>query len=345
MLSSDEKFMFRCLQLAKKGLGHVAPNPMVGSVIVHKGIIIGEGYHQQFGKAHAEVNAINSVLQKSLLASSVLYVNLEPCAHFGKTPPCTHLIKEKKIPKVVIGCLDSFREVAGKGKQYLMDSGIDVIMGCLEDESRALNCRFFTFNEKKRPYIILKWAQTSDGYIAPSQLEKAWITNESSVRIVHKWRTEEQAVMVGTHTAQIDNPQLTAREWEGANPMRIVLDRTLKLPPQLKLFDSLAATLVFNEVRDEKRKNIEFIKVNFNKHLLFDVLDNLYRKNIQSLIVEGGKELLNSFIEMKLWDEARVFTGEKEFGNGLKAPVLDSGASEKEIINGDVLKVFHNNAR
>ncbi|MBW6484365.1 MAG: bifunctional diaminohydroxyphosphoribosylaminopyrimidine deaminase/5-amino-6-(5-phosphoribosylamino)uracil reductase RibD [Vicingaceae bacterium] len=366
-MNSDIKYMFRCLELAKNGLGNVAPNPMVGCVVVYENKIIGEGYHQQFGEAHAEVNAINAVKNKELLSQSTLYVNLEPCAHFGKTPPCADLIIKNNIKKVVIGCLDTYSEVAGKGIERLKNAGVEVVVGVLERESLELNKRFFTFHNKKRPYIILKWAETKDGFIdvlrhceERSNLQKKqtdcfvllhstrndvnnWITSPLSKKLVHKWRSEEVAIMVGTNTALNDNPQLNVREWTGKNPIRIVLDLKLRLPKGLHLFDKTISTLVFNYKDDKTEKNLEYIKLDASKNLISQCLEKLYDRNIQSVIIEGGTMLLQSFITENVWDEARVFIGNKYFEKGLKAPNMKLRPSFTEKISDDVLLIFENN--
>ncbi len=343
----DEKYMQRCLELAKLGLGTAAPNPIVGCVIVYKGKIIGEGYHQKCGEAHAEVNAINSVKNPDLLEKSTLYVNLEPCAHHGRTPPCSDLIVKKRIPRVVIGCVDSFAKVSGKGIEKLKKGGCDVNWGILEKKSRELNCSFFTFHENKRPYIILKWAETKDGFIDKKRrsvetVEQNWITNQISKILVHKWRTEESAFMIGRKTAKKDNPQLTVREWYGKNPIRIVLDRKLKLSLDLKLFDNCADTLIFNSVKNEQKHNLNYIKIDFNDDVLNSVLTKLYELEIQSLVVEGGEKLLTSFINANLWDEARIFVGNKYFKDGIKAPLFPFKPIE-EIQLGDTLLYHYRN--
>lgn len=338
--------MLRCLELAKNGLGKVAPNPMVGCVIVYENKIIGEGYHQEYGKAHAEVNAINSVQDKTLLQKSTLYVNLEPCAHFGKTPPCANLIAEHNIPRVVIGCIDSFSEVSGKGIEKLKNAGIEVMVGILERESLGLNKRFFTFHTKKQPYIILKWAETKDGFIdvdrSFDKLRKTntnnWITTPLSKQLVHKWRSEESAIMVGTNTALNDNPKLNVREWVGKNPIRLVIDLQDRLPKDLHVFDKKIPTVVFSSTRERQEKNLTFVKINDLKNLLTEVLNELYKRNIQSVIVEGGAKLLQSFIDQNLWDEARVFIGNKNFVNGLKAPKIKGNLISEEMIDVDKLK-------
>jgi len=332
--------MQRCLELAQKGVGLVSPNPMVGCIIVCEGEVIGEGFHQKYGEAHAEVNAINSVKDKSLLNKSTLYVNLEPCAHFGKTPPCSNLIIEHKIPKVVIGCLDSFSEVARKGIEKMKNKGIKVIVGILEKESRELNNRFFTFHEKNRPYVILKWAESKDGFIAPNnQKEPFWMTSSESKRLVHKWRAEEDAILVGRITAEKDNPSLTARDVTGKNPIRIVIDKNLKLSSNLNLFDSNTKTLIFNTLKTKEIGNNYFIKINVN-NLIKNILQKLYKQNIQSVIIEGGTITLQSFIDAKLWDEARIFTTNKELNDGIKPPNIEGEIIFETEIGVDELSIL-----
>ncbi len=328
--------MQRCLQLAAMGAGKVAPNPVVGAVLVYKDRIIGEGYHQQFGEAHAEVNCINSVADadKELIADSTIYVSLEPCAHFGKTPPCADLIISNKIPNVVIGCRDSFKEVDGKGVEKLKAAGVHVIVGVLEKECVDLNSRFFTFHKHKRPYIILKWAESGDGKIAPlnpeeggtlayAEVNRLLISNEFTNRIVHKWRSEEAAILVGTNTALLDDPSLTTRLWPGNNPLRLVIDKELKLPGHLKLFDGSVKTTVFNYNKQDETENLVFHQLNKADNMLTQILSALYEQHIQSVIVEGGSKLLQSFIDEGLWDEARVIVNEQlTIGNGVAAPAL-----------------------
>jgi diaminohydroxyphosphoribosylaminopyrimidine deaminase / 5-amino-6-(5-phosphoribosylamino)uracil reductase len=341
----NEIFMQRCIELAKTGLGNVAPNPMVGSVIVYESKIIGEGYHQKFGEAHAEVNAINSVKDKSLLKRSTLFVSLEPCSHYGKTPPCSDLIIKHKIPKVVIGCMDTFSEVSGKGIKKLTEAGLDVTIGILEKECRKLNERFFTYHEKKRPYIILKWAQSLDGFIGDelkhgfSQLK---ISSELSHTLVHKWRTEEQAILIGTNTALRDNPQLNVRYWKGKNPLRAVIDKELKLPENLNLFDKSISTIIFNNVKNEITENIEYCKIDFSRNIISQILQELFDKEILSVIVEGGMHLLNSFIHENLWDEARVFFAPMVLSKGIKAPILKGDLKYQSEVAGDKLFIFKN---
>jgi len=320
---SHEIFMQRCLDLALLGMGNVAPNPMVGCVIVYNGRIIGEGYHEKFGQAHAEVNAIRSVQNPVLLSQSTLYVSLEPCAHFGKTPPCSDLIIENCIPHVIIGTIDPFAKVAGKGIERMQKAGIKVEVGILEQECRELNRRFFTFHEKKRPYILLKWAQTLDGFIDTDRTETqhpSWITNALSKRLVHKQRSEESAILIGTNTAQFDNPALTVREWIGNQPIRMVVDRKARLNSDLLIFDRKAPTWVFTEIPGENSENLKFIKLDFGQDILPQLLTELYEREILSIIVEGGNILLGSFLQDNLWDEAFVYTGNQFFGKGVPAP-------------------------
>jgi len=321
--------MQRCLELAAKGRNHVAPNPMVGCVIVRDNKIIGEGYHKQYGEAHAEVNAINSVRDKKLLKEATLYVNLEPCAHFGKTPPCSELIVRMGIPRVFIGCQDSFSEVSGKGIERMRQAKIEVEVGILEKESREINRRFFTYHEQKRPYIILKWAQTLDGYIdvirkPQDPIGVNWITHTNLKLPVHKWRSEESAIMIGGMTALNDNPNLGTREWYGKNPLRILVNQDLDLPADLQIFDNSIPTIVFTQHPKVDKANLKFIYTDFSKDLHQQILDKLYSMEIQSVIIEGGKILLQSFIDANIWDEARVLVGDKSFGKGLSAPKLNA---------------------
>jgi len=327
-----------CVDLALKGLPLAFPNPMVGCVIVHNDSIIGQGYHQQCGSHHAEVNAIASVENKELLEQSTLYVSLEPCAHFGKTPPCADLIVKSKIPRVVLGSLDTFSEVNGKGIQRLKEAGIEVVTRVLEKECRAINKRFFTFHEKKRPYVILKWAQTTDGYIAPlNQKEPLWISSPESKTLVHLWRSQEQAILVGRKTAELDNPLLTTREVKGKNPIRIVLDSELSLNKDLHIFNDDAPTLVVNNKLSSKNH----LKVDFD-NLASSLLNELHSRNIQSIIIEGGAQTLITFIEAKVWDEARVFTSKKTLGKGIQSPLIQSVIKRSEIVGDDKLTHYIN---
>jgi diaminohydroxyphosphoribosylaminopyrimidine deaminase/5-amino-6-(5-phosphoribosylamino)uracil reductase len=288
--------MHRCLHLASLAAGHVAPNPMVGALLVYEGRIIGEGYHRKYGQAHAEVNCIASVKEEDepLIQQSTMYVSLEPCAHFGKTPPCADLIVRKKIPKVVIGCRDPFKEVSGKGIEKLKAAGIAVELGILEKECIELNKRFFTFHTRHRPYIILKWAQTADGKLANADYSRIFISNEFSNRLVHQWRAEEASILVGTNTALIDDPSLTVRLWDGPNPVRLVIDMDLSLSPSLHIFDGSAKTIVFNTIKHEEQDNLLYYQVTHDVNGIQQIVHALYQLNLQSVIVEGGAKLLSS---------------------------------------------------
>lgn len=343
-----EQYMQRCLDLAALGMGSVSPNPMVGSVIVHNDRIIGEGWHKQYGQAHAEVNAVNNVLENfsnaaELLSESTIYVSLEPCAHYGKTPPCADLIIKHLIPKVVVGCRDPFDQVDGKGIEKLRAAGIEVIVGVLEKECRWLNRRFFTRVQKSRPYIILKWAQSADGFFAPEGDQQFWITGEESRRLVHKWRGEEDAILVGKRTAQIDNPRLDTRYYPGRSPKRVVIDRKLELSPDLHLFDQSVETIVFNEVKFDFVGKIKYIALeDFERYVPQYIMYQLYIQDIQSVIIEGGAQTLKGFIDAGLWDEARIFTGDPKIGKGIPAPVLHAAATEQQTIGSDHLKTIYN---
>lgn len=323
-----EKYISRCIAIAKNGLGTTAPNPMVGCVIVHNSKIIGEGFTTPYGGAHAEVNAINSVKDKFLLKEATLYVTLEPCSHYGKTPPCSNLIIEHGIKNVVIGCIDDNEKVAGRGIAKLKEAGCNVTVGVLEDECKEHHKRFFTFHNKKRPYIILKWAETADGFIAPShkkEQQPVWITNQYSRQLVHKWRAEEQAILVGTNTLLEDNPSLTTRDWEGKHPIRIVLDKNETLSKDLKVFDNEAETILIRETSAET------------------ISDLLFEANINSVIIEGGAKTLQLFIKSSLWDEARVFFGNSVFKEGIKAPKLKGKLIDEQQSLDDTLKIYVNN--
>lgn len=352
----DEIYMRRCFELALLGKSKVEPNPMVGCVIVYDGRIIGEGYHREFGGFHAEVNAINSVKDEMLLSKSTLYVNLEPCSHHGKTPPCASLIVQKKISRVVISNLDPFPEVNGSGIEQLKEAGIEVLQGVLEEEGKVLNQRFFTFHKLKRPYIILKWAQTLDGFIdLPRKAEDAnrpvWITNELSRHLVHKWRTEELGIMVGTITAERDNPKLNVRQWTGRNPIRIAIDRTLRLPNDLDLFDGEQPTLLIagNNASSLKRKSnfsgikqLEIIHIDFAKYFEHQLLEELYKRSVQSVIVEGGTKTIQNLVKLNLWDEARVFYADRFFYEGIKAPEFKGNIESLNNLWDSKLAVFMN---
>lgn len=324
MPDRDQIYMRRCIELSLQGEGAVAPNPMVGAVLVYGDRIIGEGYHAEYGAAHAEVNCINSVKEedKKFIGSATIYVSLEPCAHFGKTPPCSDLIIHHKIPKVVIGCRDPFPQVNGKGLEKLRKAGIEVICGVLEKECKQLNKRFFTFVQKQRPYIILKWAQTANGKIGGDTNERMLISNEYSNRLVHQWRSKEAAILVGTNTAVMDNPSLTTRLWKGKNPVRLLLDMGLRVPVGSHLFNPDAATIVFNALKNETKDHIRFIKVDPEKPVIGQVLTAAYELQLQSIIVEGGAVLLQSFLRAGIWDEARIITNETlTITGGLSAPL------------------------
>lgn len=329
--------------MAKNGLGTTYPNPLVGSVIVHNNKIIGEGWHYKAGQPHAEVNAINSVKDKSLLKESTIYVSLEPCSHFGKTPPCANLITKHHIKNVVIGCVDSFSEVSGKGIEKLKNNGCNVTVGVLEDECLKLNKRFFTFHNKKRPYIILKWAQTKDGFIAPeNNTEITWITNTHSRQLVHKLRSEEQAILVGTTTVLTDNPKLNCRTWHGQNPVRIILDRQLRVPKHYSVFDKTTKTIVCTEINCTNEDNLIYKQIDFSKNVAQQVCKTLHKHNIQSVIIEGGRQTLQTFIDANLWDEAHVFTGSSVFKTGIKAPNFKGGLQNSIAIKEDHISIYQN---
>jgi len=340
-IDQNSKFMQRAIDLAQNGRGHVSPNPMVGCVIVHNDKIIGEGWHKVYGEAHAEVNAINDVKDQALLAESTCYVNLEPCSHYGKTPPCADLLINKNIKKVVIGCQDTNPQVGGKGIKKLREAGIEVTVSFLEKECRKLNVRFFTSIEKNRPFIILKWAQTKDGFVARQNFDSKWISNAESRTLVHQWRAEEDAILVGFNTAIYDNPFLNVRDWKGKNPLRIVIDKLLALDDALNLFDHSIKTIVYNTVKNLKEENLEFVKLEEEK-FLETLLNDLNKRGIQSLIVEGGASVLNSFISNQLWDEARVFVGSESFGKGIKAPVFQAGVFETIDVLSNRLHTYFN---
>jgi diaminohydroxyphosphoribosylaminopyrimidine deaminase/5-amino-6-(5-phosphoribosylamino)uracil reductase len=343
-MTTDEKYMHRCLQLAEPGKGYVAPNPMVGAVLICGEKIIGEGYHKIFGEEHAEVNCINSVSEqdKSMIEKSILYVSLEPCVHYGKTPPCTDLIIKSKIPKVVIGSRDVFKKVNGKGIQKLQAEGVEVIVGVLEKECIQLNKRFFTFQEKQRPYIILKWAQSIDGKIAGANSERSFITNEFTNRLVHKWRSEETSIIVGTNTALLDDPSLTTRLWQGKNPIRLIFDMNLRLPSSLKIFNKQVKTIIFNKIKHEEKNDLIFYKLETG-NILEETIKALHEMNIQSIIVEGGAKLLKSFINAGLWDEARLICNEQlNIGNGVNSPAFNGVLQKQERYFSDVISYYNN---
>ena len=348
-MNIHEKYIKRCIELARNGLGNTYPNPMVGSVIVYDGKIIGEGWHRKAGEAHAEVNAIHSVKDEKLLKKATIYVSLEPCSHYGKTPPCSDLIIDKGIKKVVIGTMDPFAKVAGRGIKKLMDAGCEVNVGVLEKECLELNKRFFTYHNQKRPYIILKWAQSLDGFIAPEfkdEKRPVWITNKYSGQLVHKWRSEEASILVGTTTVRNDNPMLNVRKWTGENPVRIVIDKDLKIPEKASILDGSQKTIVICQQKpsDPENDNLKFETISFSENISKQICEALYKHEIQSVIVEGGSRTLQQFIDSGLWDEARIFTGRSQFKTGTKAPELSTSAmfeDEKRIEN-DNLKIYRN---
>lgn len=386
--------MHRCIELAKLGAGYVVPNPMVGAVLVYNELVIGEGYHREYGKAHAEVNCIadaerwlttfrqaqgDSGMTNDTITKSTLYVSLEPCAHFGKTPPCADLIIKNKIQKVVIGCRDPFKEVDGRGIEKLKTAGIEVITGILEEECKELNKRFFTFHTRHRPYIILKWAETADGFMAspppkgeasPSPTEggvlesstskrvfklpaspippsgggeaRLLISNEYTNRLVHKWRSEEAAILVGTNTVENDDPELTTRLWPGHSPIRLIVDMHLRLPSSLKVFDRRIKTVIFNSIKHEDDENLLYYQLTEGVSLVHKVVNALYQLKIQSVIVEGGARLLQSFIDEGMWDEARVISNRQlAIGNGLKSPKLNKNKRIEELnVLSDKIEIF-----
>ena len=344
-----EKYIKRCIELAKNGLGKTYPNPMVGSVVVLNDKIIGEGWHQKAGASHAEVNAIHAVKDRRLLKKATIYVSLEPCAHYGKTPPCAHLIVESGIKSVVIGTVDTHSKVCGKGISYLKENHCNVQVGFLEDECKLLNKHFFSYHNKKRPFIVLKWAETADGFIDKvrnenDKKEPHWISNQYSQQKVHQMRTQIQAILVGTHTALNDNPKLNVRTWKGNNPTRVVLDRNLVIPAHYHLLDDTVKTIVLTEKGDPSTyKNTIFEQIDFSKNVPQQMCTVLYKHQIQSLLVEGGKQTLQSFIDDGLWDEAFVFVGNILFKEGLNAPVLKKAPYKSQKIVGDVLKRYCNN--
>lgn len=338
-MTPDELLILRTFELARLGIGSVSPNPQVGCVIVKDGIVIGEGWHRKYGQAHAEVNAVASVKDKSLIPGSTVYVNLEPCSHTGKTPPCADMLIEHRVEKVIISNVDTNPLVAGNGVKKLRDAGIEVITGVLEKEGRELNKRFFTFHEQQRPYIILKWAQTADGFVARSNYESKWISNEFSRQLVHKWRSEEDAVLVGTKTAAHDNPKLTVRDWSGRDPVRLVIDRFLRLPDNLNLFDQSVKTICFNLLKHEDHSKLSLIRLD-EQDFLISLVDYLAREKIQSVMIEGGSLTLSMFFKAGLWDEARVFTSPRLFHTGIASPSVQGNLLSEENIFTDTLRFY-----
>lgn len=336
-LTKEEKYMQYALDLALRGKGKTKTNPMVGCIIVYQDRIIGEGWHEVYGGLHAEPNAVNSVVEKSLISKSDVYVTLEPCAHFGKTPPCADLIASLQPKRLLVCNNDPNPLVAGKGLMKIRAVGTEVVTGVLKEKGYELNKRFFTFHEKKRPYVLLKWAQTADSFIARENYDSKWISCAASRILVHQWRTEEDAIMVGTNTALHDNPQLNVRMVEGKDPVRIVIDRQLRIPTNFHLFDKSQPTICYTSDKEDVSENLEFKKIDFTQRIVPQILADLYQKKIQSIIIEGGNMLLNEFIELGLWDEARVFHSTTVFGKGIAAPTIIGNILEGEQIDTDKL--------
>jgi diaminohydroxyphosphoribosylaminopyrimidine deaminase/5-amino-6-(5-phosphoribosylamino)uracil reductase len=346
--TDDNKFMRRCLELASKAEGLTYPNPMVGSVIVYDGKILGEGYHLRSGESHAEVNAINSVSDKTKLKLSTLYVNLEPCSHFGKTPPCADFIISNGIPRVVIGTIDTSEKVSGKGVTRLREAGCEVKSGILEADCRSLNRRFFTFHEKGRPYITLKWAKSADGYLdiirsGDHKREPNWITGKPERVLVHKWRASEQAILVGAGTVRADNPRLNVREWNGPDPLKLILSSSGSLNIGSSVNNTNKKTVVFTHNSIAGIPDVLKVMLKEDISSSVQICEYLYSSGIQSLFIEGGAEVLNHFISTGLWDEARVFTGEEHFKEGIKAPVINGILSSKAIFSGSILEIYLKN--
>jgi diaminohydroxyphosphoribosylaminopyrimidine deaminase / 5-amino-6-(5-phosphoribosylamino)uracil reductase len=348
--TNDLKFMQRCLELASKAEGMTYPNPMVGAVIVHEGEIIGEGYHMKAGGPHAEVMAIGSVKNKELLESSTIYVNLEPCSHFGKTPPCADLIISHKIPVVVVGTMDTSDKVSGKGLAKLREAGSKVIFGVAEDKCREFNKRFFTFHEKRRPYIILKWAQSADGFIDIKREKNArigphWIIGKSERILTHKWRATEQAILVGAETVRTDNPLLNVRDWKGNNPVRLILSGSGIIPAELAMNKLIGSQVVFSFYPEKiNLPGSVVVKLNNHESSAAQILDYLFRWGIQSLFIEGGTRVLNHFISLGLWDEARIFYGDQVYKDGVKAPEIGGKLFLKTKFSKSTLEILMNNS-
>lgn len=342
---NHEFYIVRCLELAKKGIGTTRPNPSVGAVIVHNNKIIGEGFTSPYGGPHAEVNAINAVQNQELLKEATIYVTLEPCSHHGKTPPCADLIIEKGIPNIVIGCVDTNSLVAGKGIERLKKASRNVIVGVCQKDCIEHHRRFFTVQNKKRPYIILKWAETKDGFIAPltkDEQKPVWISNQYSQQLVHKWRSEEHAILVGTNTVIADNPSLTVRNWKGNNPIRIVIDKNLRIPSEVTVFDGNVKTIIVTEEKKEENQHVIYEQIDFSFQVAEQICEVLYKHQIQSVIIEGGAKTLQTFIDANLWDEARVFIGDVVFGEGVKHPIFNAKLSSEEKIDNDTLRIYRN---
>jgi diaminohydroxyphosphoribosylaminopyrimidine deaminase/5-amino-6-(5-phosphoribosylamino)uracil reductase len=342
-MNEDEIFMQRCLDLAVLGMGRVAPNPMVGAVIVHEGRIIGEGFHEVYGAAHAEVNAIRSVQNPSLLSKSTLYVSLEPCSHIGKTPPCSDLIIKHQFQRVVVGCKDPHEKVNGRGIDRLKKAGVSVTTGVLEQACQALNKRFFTFHQRRRPYVILKWAQSPDGFLDISRPNNEtgihWISSPETKVLVHKWRAEEQSILVGRKAVETDNPTLTVREFSGNNPTRIIIDSQLQLPMDKHIFSADAPTIIFNRIQSKKEGHLEWVKL--PETSTDHILEELYNRNILSVFVEGGSRTLQYFIFGNVWDEARVIVGPNKLHDGTRAPIIGKTPNHSFSFSEDMIHYFY----
>lgn len=355
LMTKSEQYMLRCIELAKLGAGHVAPNPMVGAVLVHDSRIIGEGFHERYGKSHAEVNCLASVKQddEHLIPASTMYVSLEPCAHYGKTPPCADLIVANKIPRVIIGSSDPYVEVRGKGIEKLQSAGIEVEVGILEKECIELNKRFFRFHQENRPYVVLKWAQSSNGKMARADRARFPISNEISQRVVHKWRSEEASILVGTNTALFDDPDLGNRFWHGSNPIRLVVDMELRLPSSLKIFNGKIPTIVFNLYKHSLEEidfrsadmlgklGVAYYQVALDADLVQQIMHALFQLKIQSVLVEGGAKLLQSFIDEGYWDEIRLITNKDlQLADGISSPAFEGNKIDEEELFSDRIEVF-----
>ncbi|WP_149913540.1 bifunctional diaminohydroxyphosphoribosylaminopyrimidine deaminase/5-amino-6-(5-phosphoribosylamino)uracil reductase RibD [Sphingobacterium cavernae] len=351
-MQKEEQYIKRCLELAVFGAGTVSPNPMVGAVIVWEDKIIGEGYTSPYGGAHAEVNAVQNAIiylgesaAKQLFKKSTIYVSLEPCAHHGKTPPCADMLVSYQFQKIVIGCLDPFAKVNGLGVQKLTNAGIEVVLGVLEKECKFINRRFFTRISQHRPYVILKWAETQNGFFAPADAIQKWISNAASKQLVHKWRSEEDAILVGTRTAIVDNPELTNRLWSGKSPKRVLIDKKLAVPTDSNLFLSTESDLIiFNSIKTDWNGHLKYIELeNFDLYLPQNILYQLYLMDVQSIIIEGGAKTIQQFVDAGLWDEARVFVGNSSWENGVQSPVLRSKATEKQLVGDNELNIYYKN--
>ena len=347
--SDDNKFMRRCLELATRAEGMTYPNPLVGSVVVHEGRIIGEGYHLRAGEAHAEVIAINSVAEKEKLRYSTLYVNLEPCSHYGKTPPCADFIIAGSIPRIVVGTMDTSEKVSGRGVDKLRNAGCEVITGVIEKECRQVNRRFFTFNEKRRPYITLKWAQSADGYIdilrsEVHETKPTWISGKPERVLVHKWRSSEQAILVGAGTIRADNPKLNVREWKGNNPLKLILSGSGIFDIESVVNETSGKVVIFTYNTESNNPETVKVRLNHEEPSSQQIIEYLYREGIQSLLIEGGAEVLSHFISKRLWDEARIFKGSVYFKNGVRAPAIKGSLISTTSFSGSSLEIYMNDS-